>query len=928
MKNLPLITALLFSIHLQAQQVKSGINTDVGQHLVGVRPYESKPMERKATLDFMDCTRWFLRTDRCEATLIRSNEEIVTADYSGKIVYKATDRSASIFVGLQQPLTLDKPWDCVDVWTFGDHWLWGEPHFSTAFQLYAVFRGKDGKEHEFNVVQSGYTPLAHKYWFMNHLKLKDGDKQYTHFLGFLFKGNNLDVGTYHAVFLSSIYIYKEELKPLTFKPFPKELPFPLRKQTILPFNKQEKFANSVAPAGNDFTFKYKGTDVVMAYCLPKDNVLGDIRIYLNGKLKQTICNRNLYWKNGEKAILTIDKVCADKDTLRLSCSGQYEGKRIPFEAWYTINQKSLIFHLEEKEEEGNVSRLTAGHVELGNGILTQIPYLKYNNGDRPSILYKNDLFTFLIFDWYATHASLVTMGQQQNDFTGGEMVYIPKTNGVRNPLVETLFINASPDVQEVLPTVDNPASPMRSLQANRVWAINGGADLKQLCQFVTDLRSRGVENVTIRYHEDFWREGGESYTFKLTPNPKLGVEGVRKYVEFVKSNDWRIGLYSNYTDMAPVNSLFNPDWMKQGPNGEWEVSWSRCYSPKPQIAWEQEAILAPQIKKIYNPNHSYCDVHTAISPLTRVDYDFRVPDAAMMRGVYNRYGMLLMNERKAYNGPVYSEGGHHWWYAGLLDGNYANDDLQNLPIFPDFNLLKIHPLEMDAANTGQGHQYVSYAFAYGHLGILSEGIDAVTRYAFLQPMQEDYVMIPIRSITYYKSGKSYTPSEAIKAQILKEPAIRVEYESGLQVYVNFNQENWQVKIGDKEFVLPKYGFFAYMPGSGRHSSSVLLDGNRLDEVYSSKLYYLNTHGSNVKAPLGGNGHYLVKKEKFSWEIIPLATNSRIEFSLDLLGESFKEARIVGVDQQGCFLKNIAESDNGTISIQSEEAVYKYQIMPK
>lgn len=38
MKNLPLITALLFSIHLQAQQVKSGINTDVGQHPVGVRP--------------------------------------------------------------------------------------------------------------------------------------------------------------------------------------------------------------------------------------------------------------------------------------------------------------------------------------------------------------------------------------------------------------------------------------------------------------------------------------------------------------------------------------------------------------------------------------------------------------------------------------------------------------------------------------------------------------------------------------------------------------------------------------------------------------------------------------------------------------------------------------------------------------------------
>ena len=67
---------------------------------------------------------------------------------------------------------------------------------------------------------------------------------------------------------------------------------------------------------------------------------------------------------------------------------------------------------------------------------------------------------------------------------------------------------------------------------------------------------------------------------------------------------------------------------------------------KPQIAWEQQAILAPQIQKLFNTNHSYCDVHTAISPISRVDFDHRVPDAAMMKGVYNRYGMLLMNERK------------------------------------------------------------------------------------------------------------------------------------------------------------------------------------------------------------------------------------------------------------------------------------------
>ena len=106
---------------------------------------------------------------------------------------------------------------------------------------------------------------------------------------------------------------------------------------------------------------------------------------------------------------------------------------------------------------------------------------------------------------------------------------------------------------------------MRSIQADRLWAINGGSDLNGLGQFVTGLRSKGVEKVTIRYHEDFWREGGESYTFKLTPNPQLGIENVQKYIQFVKDNDWRVGLYSNYTDMATVNERWSPDWMKRGP---------------------------------------------------------------------------------------------------------------------------------------------------------------------------------------------------------------------------------------------------------------------------------------------------------------------------------------------------------------------------
>ena len=43
--------------------------------------------------------------------------------------------------------------------------------------------------------------------------------------------------------------------------------------------------------------------------------------------------------------------------------------------------------------------------------------------------------------------------------TNNGVEYVPKTDGKRNPVREKLFINVSKDVIEVLPTIDNPASP-------------------------------------------------------------------------------------------------------------------------------------------------------------------------------------------------------------------------------------------------------------------------------------------------------------------------------------------------------------------------------------------------------------------------------------------------------------------------------------
>ena len=206
------IGILLCSNITHAQQRIAGLNKDIHVTKVGVKPYEMKNTSlKKATLSFMDCSKWYVQTENCEAALYRSNQEIVADEFSGKIVYKTTAPKASVFLGLTKPMELNYIWDCLDVWTFGDHWLWGEPHYNTSMQVYACFKGKDGQEHEVNMVQQGYPDMAHKYWFLNHIKLNKGKDLYTHFLGFKLKGQKTDTGTQHTVFFNSVYTISTNL---------------------------------------------------------------------------------------------------------------------------------------------------------------------------------------------------------------------------------------------------------------------------------------------------------------------------------------------------------------------------------------------------------------------------------------------------------------------------------------------------------------------------------------------------------------------------------------------------------------------------------------------------------------------------------------------------------------------------------------------
>jgi len=152
------------------------------------------------------------------------------------------------------------------------------------------------------------------------------------------------------------------------------------------------------------------------------------------------------------------------------------------------------------------------------------------------------------------------------------------------------------------------------------------------------LRAYGIEKLIQCNHEIAWRDNADSFTLRIHAAPKKGGdEALKKYVERQKSLGWRSGLYTNYTDFAPVNENWDENKVQLETNREWRRAWPRCYALKPSRAVEFDARYAPLIKKTYDSDSAYTDVHTAVAPWHYCDYDARVPGAGTFAATIYAY---------------------------------------------------------------------------------------------------------------------------------------------------------------------------------------------------------------------------------------------------------------------------------------------------
>ncbi len=950
------IRGLLASLFLVLCASSVETRSDETQSLeIGQRPYEMVWANRVTDtrtplIDFENLDGWTVSRNDAVSDFSRSQEQQLWGDHVGKLVYRGAGAHPTVALVPPHRIPVPGPVDCVNLWVYGNNWQWVPDRSTPQVEIRVLLQSGSGA-----TVPVVLGRVRWKEWWLMHARLTPdqltqlGDQP--HFAGLEVRdGRNKEDRT---IYFDNLAIYAEALAPLEFAARRRRgitlpegqtvgnnigkgvLPFPTRDETILPDNLTDAFQVTVEASGNAFLFRYTGDDGTLVYHYqPESGTLSDVRAQWVGRGEpfRPLDGGGVYLagKTGQSAAaptsFTLIGCDREGDTVRSVWQCQLDNRIVDVQYTFRLWQKSLVVDVQCPGGE-------IGEVRVGQFVgavaprLATVPYLT-GAEQRPAILISGTtdapLFASVLLDHCRTNSSLFWFTNQVADegvaLNGGAQ-YLPKTDGQRNDCFERLFLTISPRFEETLPNIPNPPSPWMHVTGQRVWRAHGASDRQHDYEHWKKVARYGMTKVVITDHETGWRDGGESFTMRTQAAPeKGGDQGQVDYGRKIHALGFRYGIYNNYTDYAPVNEYWNEDYVTRTPDNQWQTAWPRCYNPKPARAVELESRLAPIIQQKFHLDTAYCDVHTAVRPWSYVDFDARVPGAGTFAATFYAYGEIMLHQKETWNGPVYSEGNNHWYYCGLTDGNYGQDQVGQLASSPwlvDFDLRKMHPLCCNfgmgspgmfygneqysgitpAEHTSRLDRFLAATLAFGHTGFLVfEGgfANAIQSYYAVQQVHSRYAQQEVESIRYAdQQGTLLETSRAVAADVYRRCQIASRYRNGLEVYVNGHPDDtWSLP----QATLPPNGWYVHDTTDHQLTAfSAMVDGHRADYVDSPDYVYANGRGQLTRFPRATcNGQLIANwQPDGTVEVIPVGECSVV--GIELHGQSataiaFDEAR--------------------------------------
>jgi hypothetical protein len=921
----------------------------------GIRPYELDWAKRNQDeyppfVDFQDLSGW-KASGPAKIYFNSTSEKPLFLPKSARIEMNTIDRG-EILLSPPAPLALPKDFNAVSLWIYGDGFnVFVEYAPTNKLTVTALFRTSSGES-----LNIPFIYIRHGQWFQAHHqftqaqmeKFKNGGQ----FLGFKITGFGPKEN--RVIYLSSFSIFNDKFKPLHSDPQPHrgiallpgadpgintgkgKLPFPTREETILPLNFSKNFKNTCSFDGKTATFNYAGDDCKISYKYKLESGGFDV---IEASITYPDGTRSAFKPAIGGGVFFGDKVEAPTSAKLLNCkidknvlSAEWEmtvnDKPVKIIYRLRIWQKSLV--LDVLSEGGAVSQVKyGGSAGMVKPRLISTPYYTYNiySKDRPVVVAAGDEQHPLFFsentDWYLSNGSepyALNSVTKDTVTSNGGVTYRPKTDGKRQNCAERLFFTVSPVYDEVLPTIANPVSPYRHIGYGAMWRSFGSSQSRyHMGRYFYRYWRQGIKQQILTDHEGLFRDHEESFTFRTKTAPlKGGDEGAKWISEYLRNTlGYVYGPYSQYTDIGTVNEYYKIDNIIRTTDNQLQQGWFRMYAPKPAWAQEIAAKIAPELKRKFGYTDSYCDVHTAIAPWQLVDYDKRAPGAATFAQTFYSYGQLFLTQKAAWDGPCYSEGNYHSFYAGLTDGDYAQDKGYKLAFNPwlvNFDLRNMHNLN---ANYGMGDMYmfmwesgfdfkkdktsasfavdriIAATLAYGHAAIMPQSAPlllAAPRTHFMAvPITRLYGLSPVKSIQYADAnGKCQDTTKAILNGTYANSQLLVRYENSTVIVANGSptERQLQVNVDGHELDLPQNGYAAWS-ADGKTSVISTLDkyDNRYDYAVTPEHIYIDGRGNMVRQELAAaNGPAVLRiLGKSEFEYIPLNN----EFENDYLrkGES-------------------------------------------
>ena len=840
--------------------------------------------DHRPVVSFGDVAKWRVETSNAVVKAEYATDRVLFDEGACKITYRKTGGEKSQWAKFYFPQPIDMPPDAdtMSIWIWGNN-LMGRPENTPSVAVIAVFEKKDGKRFTYELGHV-LSPRWSKYYLRFSRWLKSELAPPAKMIGLMV--HNIRNTEDRFIYLDSLCIYREELKPLSFPPRAKRgvqlfadapqglntgegrLPFPNTPRTVLP--------------------PEKTPDPSIEYRIPENPADWD----------------SLAFRGNGGEWIPLAKG-----------GGIFPPSARDAEIKFFRDGDSLVCDVIRRQP--GVEEVRFGAVAAPDAVATPVPFWNYREKgwmNRPCIVSVKSggrtLFVSATPDWTQSNASVLFAGRSSPGLAAanGGVRYNPKTDGKRNGCFERFIWTVSHDFDSTLPSIPNPPAKWKSVTGTHLWHAQSFSKLSDCRNFWWGVKRRGMKKIVASEYGMFWSDNrdaalkwgeGESFQPLYAAVDKGGDDGFREHLRYVEGElGFRYAIYNDYVDLKPTCRYWSPDNVVRKEDGTMLKSWPGSYSSKPVWAVGVCEKLSPQLKEKFGFDCGYCDVQTCATPWSRTDYDSRVPGAGTFAQTYYAYGEILLLQRKAWNGPLYSEGNMHWMYAGLSDGNYGQDEEYDLPRNPwlvNFDLMRIHPLSCDF---GMGHnlnmfymnrkydeipadqrtdRFLSATAAFGHPGyLIVNWINSARSYFLIQSLAARYAKARAKSICYADSkGVLHPTSVAVANGAYLRSQVAVTYDDGTVVVANGSTNvHMSVEIAERRIVLPPNAFWG-RGGDGKVESFLgEIDGHRAEWAHGDGYKYVNGRGIFTRFPDGtGTDCIVVRLDEGNGveEVIPTAT---------------------------------------------------------